>query len=48
VSGVLELKDGRQEPVTRETLIAGSEAALQALTAAVIAIAVALVMLRVS
>ena len=48
VSGVLELNDGRREPITRETLIAAPEAALRALTAAVIALAVALVMLRVS
>lgn len=48
VSGGLELRDGSREPLTRETLIAGSEAALRALTGAVIAIAVALVVLRVS
>jgi hypothetical protein len=48
VSGTIELKDGSREPVTRETLIAGSEAALRALTGAVIALAVALVVLRVS
>ena len=48
VSGVLELKDGRREPITRETLLAGSETALRALTAAVIALAVALVVVRVS
>jgi hypothetical protein len=47
VSGTVELKDGSREPVTRETLIAGSEAALRALTGAVIALAVALVVLRV-
>jgi len=48
VSGTIDLKDGSREPLTRETLIAGSEAALRALTAAVIALAVALVVLRVS
>jgi hypothetical protein len=48
VSGTVELKDGSREPVTRETLIAGSEAALRALTGAVVALAVALVVLRIS
>ena len=48
VSGTVELKDGSREPVTRESLIAGNEAALRALTGAVIALAVALVVLRVS
>jgi len=47
VAGTVELKDGRSEPVTRETLIAGNEAALRALTLAVIALAVALVLLRI-
>jgi hypothetical protein len=47
VAGTVELKDGRSEPVTRETLIAGNEAALRALTLALIALAVALVVLRV-
>jgi len=47
VSGALELKDGTREPITRETLIAGNEAALRALTLAVIALAVALVLLRI-
>lgn len=46
VSGTVELKDGRREPVTSETLLAGSEAALRALTAATIAIAISLVLLR--
>jgi hypothetical protein len=46
VSGTIELSDGRREPVTRETLVAGNEAALQALSAAVVALAVALVVLR--
>ncbi len=46
VSGVLELEDGRREPVTHETLLAGNEAALRALTAALIALAVALAVLR--
>jgi hypothetical protein len=47
VSGGLALKDGTREPITHETLIAGNEAALGALTLAVIALAVALVLLRV-
>lgn len=48
VSGAVELKDGATEPITRATLIAGNEAALRALTGAVVALAVALVALRVS
>jgi hypothetical protein len=48
VSGTVVLKDGSTQPVTRETLIAGNEAALRALTGAVVALAVALVVLRVS
>ena len=47
VSGELQLKDGTREPITRETLIAGNEAALRALTLAVISLAVALVLVRV-
>jgi hypothetical protein len=46
VSGSLELEDGSREPITREAMIAGNEAALRALTAAIIALAVALVVLR--
>jgi hypothetical protein len=46
VSGLIELRDGEREPLTRETLIAGNEAALRALTGAVIVLAVALVVLR--
>jgi len=46
VSGTIELTDGRVEPVTPETLIAATEQALRALTAATIALAVALVLLR--
>jgi hypothetical protein len=46
VSGSLELADGHREPITRETLIAGNEAALQAFAAAIVALAVALVVLR--
>jgi len=46
VSGSLELEDGTRVPITRETMIAGNEAALRALAAAIIALAVALVVLR--
>jgi hypothetical protein len=46
VSGSVELADGTREPVTRETLIAGNEAALRALALAIVALAVALVVLR--
>ncbi len=46
VSGALELSDGTREPLTRETLIAGNEAALRALAAGIVALAVALVVLR--
>lgn len=48
VSGSLELKDGTREPITRETLTDANEAALRALTLAMVALAVALVVLRVS
>ena len=48
VSGTIELKDGRREPITRESLIDAPEAALRALTAATVALAVALVLLRVA
>ncbi len=47
VSGSLELDDGATLPVTAALLTRGSEDALRALTAAVIALAVALVLLRV-
>lgn len=46
VVGALELEDGTREAITRETLIAGNEAALRALTAAFVALAVALAVLR--
>ena len=48
VSGRIELADGETRPITRETLIEAPERALQALTACVIALAVALVLLRVT
>jgi hypothetical protein len=47
MSGSIELDDGGAVPVTPELLTRGSEEALRALTAAVIALAVALVLLRV-
>ena len=48
VDGTLELADGRREPVTRETLTRAPEAALQAMTVAVVALAVSLLVLRLS
>jgi hypothetical protein len=48
VAGTIELKDGRRERMTRESLIAVPEASLRALTAATLALAVALVLLRLS
>jgi hypothetical protein len=47
VSGELELDDGARTAVTAETLIAAPEWALQALTAAVLALAAALVVARI-
>jgi hypothetical protein len=46
VSGSLELDDGGTVPISRELLMRGPEEALRALTAATIALAVALVLLR--
>jgi hypothetical protein len=46
-SGTIERKDDHREPITRESLLAAPEAALRALTAATVALAVALVLLRV-
>ena len=48
VEGSLELADGRREPVTPETLTNAPEAALQAMTVAVVALAVSLLVLRLS
>lgn len=48
VSGAIELTDGTREPLTRETMLAGHEAALRALAAAMVSLAVALVVLRVN
>jgi hypothetical protein len=46
VSGTIELRDGGREPLTAETLTRTPEGALRALTLAVAALAVALVVLR--
>jgi hypothetical protein len=46
VSGTLELADGTREPVTSETLTRAPEAALRAMTVAVVSLAVALLVLR--
>ncbi|HEU5064830.1 MAG TPA: hypothetical protein VFT86_02945 [Gaiellaceae bacterium] len=48
VAGSLELADGSREPVTPETLTGAPEAALQAMTVAVVALAVSLLVLRLS
>jgi len=48
VAGTVELADGRREPVTPETLTKAPEAALQAMTVAVVALAVSLLVLRLS
>ena len=47
VAGTIELRDGGREAITAETLLRAPEAALRALTAGTIALAVALVVLRV-
>jgi hypothetical protein len=46
ISGTLELVDGAREPVTDATLIKAPEAALRAMTLAVISLALGLVLLR--
>jgi hypothetical protein len=46
VSGTIELSDGTREPVTAALLIAAPEQALQALTAATVALAATLIVLR--
>ena len=46
VGGTIELRDGGREPITRETLTAAPERALQALAAANVALAAALLVLR--
>ena len=48
ISGAIELKDGEREAITRESLIAAPEAALRALTAATLALAVALLLFRIA
>ena len=46
VDGTIELLDGGREPVTAETLTAAPEAALRALTLAVVSLAAAILVLR--
>ena len=46
VDGSIELAGGLHEPVTRETLTKAPEAALRAMTVAVVALAVSLLVLR--
>lgn len=46
VSGTLELRDGRHETIDRETLTHAPEVALRLLAAAVVALAIALLVLR--
>jgi hypothetical protein len=46
VSGTIELHDGTREPITRERLAAAPERSLQALAAANVALAAALLVLR--
>jgi hypothetical protein len=48
VSGRIELSDGEAIPITRETLTEEAERALRALAACVVALALALVLLRVT
>jgi hypothetical protein len=48
VTGRIELVDGTSQPITAETLAADSERALQAVSASVICLALALVLLRVT
>ena len=47
VSGTIVRRDGSSEPVTVETLIGAEERALRILTVAIVALALALVMMRV-
>jgi hypothetical protein len=46
VSGTITFTDGREEPITKETLLRAPEAALQALGWAVVALALALLVFR--
>ena len=48
VSGRIELADGSSQPITRETLTRSPERALRLLSACVVALAVALVLVRVT
>jgi hypothetical protein len=48
VDGTVEFADGRREPVTPETLTSAPEAALRAMTLAVVALAASLLVLRLS
>jgi hypothetical protein len=48
VSGAMVYKDGREEPITRETLTGANESALRALAAATAVLAVALVLTHVA
>jgi hypothetical protein len=48
VSGRIELTDGTAIPISRETLTEEAERALQALAACVVALALALVLVRVT
>lgn len=48
VSGSFDLRGGAREPITREALLAPAEAALGAMTLGVCALALALVLMRVS
>ena len=48
VSGTIERHDGTSEPVTADVLLRGNEGALRALTAAVVMLAAALVLMRVT
>jgi hypothetical protein len=46
VSGAISFKNGGEEPITRESLLHAPEAALQALAWAIVALALALLVLR--
>ena len=46
VSGTISFTDGSEEPITQETLLRAPEAALQALTWAIVALALALLVFR--
>jgi hypothetical protein len=48
VDGTMELVDGHHEPVTPETLTRAPEAALQAMTVAIVTLAAALLVFRLS